>query len=68
MSTALVTPPILMTAEEYARRPDPGYPEADRAREDCALVPARSTSWSDLRQGGPRSSATSPKSMTSVMS
>jgi Uma2 family endonuclease len=27
MSTALVTPPILMTAEEYARRPDPGHPE-----------------------------------------
>ena len=27
MSTTLVTSPILMTAEEYARRPDPGHPE-----------------------------------------
>jgi Uma2 family endonuclease len=27
MSTAFVTPPILMTAEEYARRPEPGHPE-----------------------------------------
>ncbi|MGP0065523.1 MAG: Uma2 family endonuclease [Isosphaeraceae bacterium] len=27
MSTALVAAPILMTADEYARRPDPGHPE-----------------------------------------
>ena len=27
MSTALVAAPILMTAAEYARRPDPGHPE-----------------------------------------
>lgn len=27
MSTAIAATPILMTAEEYARRPDPGHPE-----------------------------------------
>jgi Uma2 family endonuclease len=27
MSTASVTTPALLTAEEFARRPDPGYPE-----------------------------------------
>lgn len=27
MSTALAAPPALMTAEEFARRPDPGHPE-----------------------------------------
>ena len=27
MSTASVTTPTLMTAEEFAQRPDPGYPE-----------------------------------------
>ena len=27
MSTAIAAIPILMTAEEYAQRPDPGYPE-----------------------------------------
>ena len=27
MSTASVTTPAMLTAEEFARRPDPGYPE-----------------------------------------
>lgn len=45
MSTASATPPALLTAEEFAERPDPGYPEElVRGR----IVPR---TWPKPRQG-----------------
>ena len=41
----------LMTAEEFARRPDPGYPEELVARQGCRHASARSKTRLCLPEG-----------------
>src|ERR1700678_4581109 len=47
MSTASVTAPALMTAEQFADRPDPGYPE-ELVRGRIVAMPVREPRYGEI--------------------